>query len=64
MTKYYTMDKITAKAQEYDEGVRRMYDYYKKEYERTKNKMDDNHPFLLNLKRKIKELRKELNNCK
>jgi uncharacterized coiled-coil DUF342 family protein len=54
------MDRFEKTAKAYDEAILSSLDYYNAEYNRYKNKMDDNHPFFLNIKNKIKELKQEI----
>jgi hypothetical protein len=53
------MDKLEEAAIKYDMDKAFMLDYYLGEYNRMKNKISDNNPYLLRLKRNIKELRKK-----
>ncbi|MCL2328948.1 MAG: hypothetical protein FWC39_10630 [Bacteroidetes bacterium] len=54
------MKTIDEKVREYDEAILKNLDYYNSEYNRLKNRMNDNHPYLLNVKNKIKELKAEI----
>jgi len=47
-------------AQDYDEGVLHMLDLYKAEYNRFSPKVPDDHPHLVYLKARIKELNREI----